>query len=93
MKRMWFLAVLGLGWIPGSVLAMCYTVYGPNSVVIWRDTTTPIDLSVPISQGMRKAFPAGSFLVIESETRRCTPVGRGDFFGPVSGMDVNRPVY
>jgi hypothetical protein len=88
MKRVLFLAALALALAPASVLAMCYTVLGPNSVVVWRGSNTPIDLSKPVSVGMRSVFPAGTYLVISDETTGCTPVGPQNFFGP---MDFSRP--
>jgi hypothetical protein len=86
MKRTWLTAALLLGSLPGSAAALCYTVYGANQLVMWRGTQAPIDLSKPIHEGMRSAFPPGSFLVIEEETRSCTPIGPPDFFGPMPGL-------
>ena len=88
MKRALFLAVLALGWAPASVLAMCYTVIGANAVVVWRGTNSPIDLSKPVSVGMRAVFPAGTFMVISDDQTGCTPVGPQNYFGP---MDFSRP--
>lgn len=83
MKRIGLLFATVLGALPAGALAMCYTVYGANQVVIWRGTDTPIDLSRPIHEGMRRVFPPGSRLLIEEETRSCTPIGPADFFGPL----------
>jgi len=88
MKRALILATLALGLAPASVFAMCYTVLGANAVVVWRGTNTPIDLSKPVTAGMRAVFPAGTHLVISDETTGCTPVGPQNFFGP---MDFSRP--
>ncbi len=86
MKRLLLLAVLAAGGLPSGAQALCYTVYGPNAVVIWRGTNTPIDLSKPVHEGLRAAFPGRSSLLIEEETRACTPIGPQDFFGPMPGL-------
>lgn len=86
MKRIGLLFATVLGALPAGALAMCYTVYGANQVVIWRGTDTPIDLSRPIHEGMRRVFPPGSRLLIEEEMRSCTPIGPVDFFGPLPGL-------
>lgn len=86
MKRLLVLAAIASGALPSAAAALCYTVYDANSVVIWRGTDAPIDLSKPIHQGMRSVFPAGSVLRIEEETRSCTPIGPQDFFGPMPGL-------
>ena len=66
------LATIGL---PSQAVAMCYTVFGPNAVVVWRSSSPPIDLSKPVSAGMQAAFPRGSILIISDDTRDCAPVG------------------
>ncbi len=86
MKRIGFLIALILVGLPAGAVAMCYTVLGPKEVVVWRGTDTPIDLSKPIHEGMRRTFPPGSFLLIEEDTRACTPIGPQDFFGPMPGL-------
>jgi hypothetical protein len=86
MKAIGLLLAAVLGALPAVAQALCYTVYGANQVIIWRGTDTPIDLSRPVHEGMRKVFPQGSFLVIEEDTRSCTPVGPADFFGPMPGL-------
>lgn len=86
MKRFGLLVAAVLVALPGSATALCYTVFGPNQVVIWRGTNTPIDLSKPIHEGMRQMFPAGNFLVIEDGRESCTPIGPQDYFGPMPGL-------
>jgi len=86
MKQLLVLAAIATGALPSAALALCYTVYGPNAVVIWRSTSTPIDLSKPVHEGMRRAFSPGSSLLIEEETRSCTPIGPHDFFGAMPGL-------
>ena len=86
MKHIVSLMVLASSCIPASALSMCYTIYGPNTVVVWRGTNTPIDLSGTVSAGMRRVFPPGYFLVIEDENRGCSPVGPADYFGPMPGL-------
>jgi hypothetical protein len=86
MKRIGLLIAIAVGGVPGGTFAMCYTVFGANQVVVWRGTNTPVDLSKPIHEGLRKNFPPGSFLLIEEDARSCTPVGPQDFFGPMPGL-------
>ena len=88
MKLMRSPAVLGVAWLPAGSIAMCYAVYGANQVVIWRGGNTPIDLSKSVEEGMRRIFPAGSFLVMEDDDRGCTPIGTADFFGPIPGLSL-----
>ena len=86
MKRLVLLSALAASGLPSVALALCYTVYGSGGVVIWRGTNAPVDLSKPVHEGMRAIFPAGSFLLIEEDTRACTPIGPQDFFGPMPGL-------
>lgn len=90
MKRIGLLFATVLGALPAGALAMCYTVYGANQVVIWRGTDTPIDLSRPIHEGMRRVFPPGSRLLIEEEMRSCTPIGTGGLLRPAARTDRAR---
>lgn len=85
-KRPALILVLAAGCIPASALSMCSTIYGPNAAVIWRGTNAPIDLSGPVSAGMRRVFPSAYFLVIEDDNRGCSPAGPADYFGPMPGL-------
>ena len=86
MKHAWFAFALAAAWLPTQAVAMCYTVLGPSAVVVWRGTNTPIDLSKPVSVGMRETFPAGNILVISDQTAGCTPIGPQNFFGDMPGL-------
>jgi len=88
MKRIVMLVAV-LACIPAQAWALCYTVFGPGQVVVWRGSNAPFDMSGPISATMKKRFP-NNHLVISDETRTCSPLGRDDFFGPMPGMNVQR---
>jgi hypothetical protein len=70
MKRILVPLVLLAAWLPLHASAVCFTVYEGDRIV-YRDTTTPINLSGPISDAMRTAFPGGR-LVINPENDHCT---------------------
>ena len=86
MKYALLAMVLLLVGLPVTASAMCYTVLDQNGVVVWRSGNTPIDLSKPVTQGMRGSFPPGNFLVISEANPGCTPIGPQDFFGPMPGL-------
>jgi len=89
MKRaLMFLAVL-LGGMPTYGSAMCYIVYDAQSRIVYRNTSTPIDLSGPITPALRAKFPGGQ-LVITDDMTGCTPIDPSAPFDPFTGAAVER---
>jgi len=89
MKRaLMFLAVL-LGGMPMYASAMCYIVYDAQSRIVYRNTSTPIDLSGPITPALRAKFPGGQ-LVITDDMTGCTPIDPSAPFDPFTGAAVER---
>ncbi|MGZ5186726.1 MAG: hypothetical protein ACXWCU_15080 [Caldimonas sp.] len=62
------LAVLAAALAPETASASCYFVYGANNQLLYRSTITPVDLSRPISEGMRGRFAGGHLVMIPDET-------------------------
>ena len=63
-----FVAALVAALVPTLASASCFFVYGPKNQLVYRSTTTPIDLSRPISESMRSRFSGGHFVMIPDET-------------------------
>ncbi len=89
MKRALLLAAALLGGMPSYAAAMCYIVYDAQSRIIYRNTTTPIDLSGPITPALRAKFP-GSQMVIMLDNTGCSPVDPGAPFDPFTGAAAER---
>lgn len=89
MKRALMLSAVLLGGMPTYGSAMCYIVYDAQSRIVYRNTTTPIDLSGPITPALRAKFP-GSLLVIMDDMTGCTPVDPSAPFDPFTGAAVER---
>jgi hypothetical protein len=71
----------------GVQATTCYAVYSPDNRLIWRSDVSPVDLARPLSDTVRKVFPAGSALTFADADASCTPVGElrnGVFVAPVS---------
>jgi hypothetical protein len=62
------LATLAAALVPVTASASCFFVYGPKNELIYRSTITPVDLSRPISEGMRGRFSGGHLVMIPDET-------------------------
>jgi len=84
-------SVLSLAFVPGSASALCFTVFGDKQEVLYRGTATPIDLSRPVHEGMRKAFPRGAILVIDDNDMGCSPIGPQAVFGTMPGYSGATP--
>ncbi|AEG92574.1 hypothetical protein [Ramlibacter tataouinensis] len=62
--RLVFGGALGLA-ASQAALATCYTVYGPNSQVLYQAQTPPVDMSRPLHETLPRAYPGGH-LVFDS---------------------------
>jgi len=89
MKRALMLAAVLLGGMPTYGSAMCYIVYDAQTRIIYRNTTTPVDLSGPISQAVRAKFP-GAQMIIMDDIIGCSPIDPGAPFDPFTGAATER---
>jgi hypothetical protein len=78
-----------LAGLPVTGSAMCYVVYDTQSRIVYRNTTTPVDLSGQISQAIRSKFP-GAQLVIMDDMTGCSPIDPSAPFDPFTGAAVER---
>ena len=62
------LAAFAAATVPATASASCFFVYGAKNQLLYRSTTTPVDLSRPISDGMRGRFSGGHLVMIPDET-------------------------
>jgi hypothetical protein len=70
----------------GGQATTCYAVYSPDNRLIWRSDVSPVDLARPLSDTVRKVFPAGSALTFADADASCTPMGElrnGVFVAPL----------
>lgn len=63
-----FTAVLCLAVVPGLASANCYFVYSPQNQLVYRSTLSPVDLSRPISEGLRGRFSGGHLTMIPDDS-------------------------
>ena len=63
-----FAAVLCLAAVPGLASANCYFVYSAQNQLVYRSTLSPVDLSRPISEGLRGRFAGGHLTMIPDES-------------------------
>ena len=89
MKRALMLSAVLLGGMPTYGSAMCYIVYDAQTRIIYRNTTTPVDLSGPISQAVRAKFP-GAQMIIMDDITGCSPIDPGAPFDPFTGAATER---
>ncbi|MCE9658243.1 MAG: hypothetical protein K8R60_06750 [Burkholderiales bacterium] len=62
------LAVAAAGTLPAAASASCYFVYSAKNELVYRSTLSPVDLSRPISEGLRGRFSGGHLVMIPDET-------------------------
>jgi hypothetical protein len=71
------LSVLGLSALSSLAApvwaASCYVLYDRNDQVIYRDLSTPIDLSKPIGPQVNAKWSGGA-LVIVGDAGKCVPL-------------------
>ena len=69
MKALTSLAALAcLAAVPGLASANCYFVYSAKNDLVYRSTISPVDLSHPISEGLRGRMSGGHLTMIPDET-------------------------
>jgi len=59
--------VIGL-LVPFAASASCFFVYGAQNRLLYRSTVPPVDLSKPISEGVRARFSSGHLVMIPDES-------------------------
>ena len=89
MKRALMLSAVLLGGMPSYGAAMCYVVYDAQSRIIYRNTTTPVDLSGPISQAVKAKFPGGQMVIVDDNSG-CSPIDPSAPFDPFTGAAAER---
>lgn len=62
------LAALAAAIAPAPASASCFFIYGANNQLVYRSTTSPVDLSRPISESLRGRFSGGHLVMIPDET-------------------------
>jgi hypothetical protein len=60
--------------IPSLSFANCFSIYSPRDQLVYRSTVVPIDLSLPISEGLKVRFP-NHHLVFVADESACTDIG------------------
>ncbi|MBS0445183.1 MAG: hypothetical protein JSR59_04445 [Proteobacteria bacterium] len=58
---------------PALASAYCFSIYDNQNRLTYQSQTPPIDLSMPISQGMAQRFP-GQHLVMGNDASQCVEV-------------------
>ena len=71
-------AALAAAAVPADAAANCYYVYSARNELVYRSTLPPVDLSRPISAGMRGRF-AGAHLTITPSVDDCVDLAN---YGP-----------
>ena len=61
------LAVAAAGTLPAAASASCFFVYSAKNELVYRSTISPVDLSRPISDGLRGRFSGGHLVMIPEE--------------------------
>ncbi len=67
MKPLMFLAVAAGLALPAVASANCYFVFSPKNELVYRSVVSPVDLSKPISSGIRARFSAAHLTMIPDE--------------------------
>jgi hypothetical protein len=62
------LAIAAAGALPAAASASCFFVYSARNDLVYRSTISPVDLSKPISEGLRGRFAGGHLVMIPDET-------------------------
>ena len=81
--------------IPSLSFANCYSIYSPQGQLVYRSTVVPIDLSLPISEGLKVRFPNHQLVFVADELE-CTGfsvvanAGNTDRRGTLGSADLSR---
>lgn len=78
---------------PTTASASCYFIYSAQNQLLYRSTLAPIDLSRPISEGMKGRFAGGHLTMIPDETG-CPELlvnGEAQIFASLGFTSPNRP--
>lgn len=88
-----FAGTMCLAALPVDASASCYFIYSGQNQLIYRSTLAPIDLSRPISEGMKGRFAGGHLTMIPDETG-CPELlvnGEAQIFASLGFTSANRP--
>lgn len=72
--------------LPTVSFAYCFSIYTPRNQLVYQSTATPIDLSQPISAGLRARYPDHHLVFIPDQSR-CTNVGTASRGGNLTQGD------
>jgi hypothetical protein len=85
--------LLCLAAVPTVASASCFYVFSAQNQLVYRSTISPVDLSRPISEGLRGRY-AGSHLTMVPDETGCPDLVAGDqnrssgIFGLMSSAEV-----
>jgi hypothetical protein len=85
--------LLCLAAMPTVASASCFYVFSAQNQLVYRSTISPVDLSRPISEGLRGRYAGGHLTMVPDETG-CPDLVAGDqnrssgIFGLMSSADV-----
>ncbi|HWK84220.1 MAG TPA: hypothetical protein VNS61_10830 [Caldimonas sp.] len=69
MKALLLLAgTMCLAALPVDASASCYYVFSAQNQLVYRSTISPVDLSRPISEGMKGRYAGGHLTMVPDET-------------------------
>jgi hypothetical protein len=60
--------VLFLALLPAAASASCFYVFSAQNQLVYRSTISPVDLSRPISDGMKGRYAGGHLTMVPDET-------------------------
>lgn len=75
--------------LPSFASASCFSIYSRQDKLVYQSTVTPVDLALPLSQGLRPRFPNTSMVMDPNETS-CTEVGPGSSSARGEARDSSR---
>ncbi len=95
MKPLMFLAVAAGLALPAVASANCYFVFSPKNDLVYRSIVSPVDLSKPISSGVRGRFNAAHLTMIpdEADCPDLGPVGEPAARGGATSGPFASPLF
>ncbi len=75
--------------LPSLASASCFSIYTRQDRLVYQSTVIPIDLALPISQGLRPSFP-NTHMVMDPNETSCTEVGPGSSSARGVSRDLNQ---